>query len=282
METVERKSELVEIIKEKVKEVRSSEEWKAMLDAQSQFWNYSFHNQLLIVSQNPHASRVAGLKSWNKMDRSVKAGEKALYVFGPSFISKKKAEKLAELRGCEPEAFEGRIQGFRLCPVFDISQTHGKELPTVAHPLQGDAPEGLFEKLSAFASGKGYTLVYRDDLGETKGTLDRNKVISINSEVSKAQAFKTLAHELGHGLLGHLEDENKDRGRERMELEAESCAWIVCRALGLDTDAYSFGYLAVWLRDNDADKELGEAGQRAAQVAKSILTELAGDEGDEV
>jgi len=273
MDSTDRKTELLEIMKNKVMEVRSSEEWKAMLDMQSRFWTYSFYNQMLIVSQRPQACQVASLKAWNKLERSVTAGEKAIYVLGPSFISRKKAEQLAAKQGSQPEAFEGRIQGFHLCPVFDVGQTHGKELPTVAHPLQGEAPEGLFEKVSDFASSNGYNISFRSNMGAMKGMLDRDKGITLNAEVSGVQALKTLVHELAHGLLGHMADE--EGRRDRHELEAESCAWIVCRALGVDTDSYSFGYLAVWLRDNDAEKALSEAGARAATIAKDILSGLA-------
>jgi O-methyltransferase involved in polyketide biosynthesis len=52
---------------------------------------------------------------------------------------------------------------------------------------------------------------------------------------------KTLAHEIGHALL-HEQFDN----RVLAELEAESTAYVICQALGLDTSDYSFGYVAGW------------------------------------
>lgn len=47
--------------------------------------------------------------------------------------------------------------------------------------------------------------------------------------------------ELSHALLHERFD-----NRALAELEAESTAYVVCQALGLDTSDYSFGYVATW------------------------------------
>src|SRR5271168_5373001 len=47
-----------------------SEALSAYLNAMSQFHNYSFQNILLIASQRPSATRVAGIRSWNCPRRS--------------------------------------------------------------------------------------------------------------------------------------------------------------------------------------------------------------------
>jgi len=38
---------------------------------------YSLHNVMLIASQKPNASYVAGFRTWNELGRFVKKGEKA-------------------------------------------------------------------------------------------------------------------------------------------------------------------------------------------------------------
>jgi len=58
---------------------------------------------------------------------------------------------------------------------------------------------------------------------------------------------KTLAHEIGHALLHDPGlATNKDLSRELKELEAESTAYVICRALAMDTSDYSFGYVVGW------------------------------------
>jgi len=58
---------------------------------------------------------------------------------------------------------------------------------------------------------------------------------------SPAQRVKTIGHEIAHALLHEKFDD-----RAVAELEAESTAYVVCQALGLDTSDYSFGYVATW------------------------------------
>ena len=63
------------------------------------------------------------------------------------------------------------------------------------------------------------------------------------------QTAKTLLHELVHAFLQDMdrlkEDGNKDR--QTKEVEAESCAYVLMKALlGLDSKDYSFSYIAGW------------------------------------
>ena len=90
--------------------------------------------------------------------------------------------------------------------------------------------------------------------------------------MSPAQTCDVLCHELAHGMLGHLDD--IERTRDEQEIEAETTAWIVCRALGLETRESSFGYLATWTNSKEREEKLEKAGQRACEMAKKILEGL--------
>ena len=60
--------------------------------------------------------------------------------------------------------------------------------------------------------------------------------------------------------------------RERKELEAESVAFIVCAELGLDSSAYSFGYVATWMGGGEeAQHAIPESAQRIQRAAGLIL-----------
>ena len=52
--------------------VRKSEFFRRYLEIMSRFWSYSYRNQLLIMSQMPQATRVAGFRKWREMKRYVK------------------------------------------------------------------------------------------------------------------------------------------------------------------------------------------------------------------
>jgi hypothetical protein len=67
----------------KALEAGQSEVLSSYLTAMAQFHHYSFQNILLIASQRPTASRVAGIRAWNQLGRRVKRGEKGIMIFAP-------------------------------------------------------------------------------------------------------------------------------------------------------------------------------------------------------
>jgi len=104
----------------------------------------------------------------------------------------------------------------------------------------------------------GYTLV-REDCGRANGsTGPLTRVVRVRRDVDDAQAAKTLAHELAHVLLHcNPTDGATETGesaarwdyrscRAVAEVEAESVAFIVAGAYGLDTSAYTTPYVAGW------------------------------------
>ena len=60
------------------------------LAAMARFHRYSLHNILLIASQKPNATHVAGFRAWHKLGRFVKKGEKGILILAP--IIRKKSE----------------------------------------------------------------------------------------------------------------------------------------------------------------------------------------------
>jgi hypothetical protein len=96
-----------------------SEALTAYLKAIGRFHRYSLLNVLLIASQKPNASYVAGFRTWNELGRFVKKGEKGIMILAP--IIRRKAQNDDEERD---ENFRP-IAGFRAAFVFDISQTMG-------------------------------------------------------------------------------------------------------------------------------------------------------------
>ena len=69
------------------------------------------------------------------------------------------------------------------------------------------------------------------------------------------QKAKTIAHELGHFLLHRHESD-----RARAEIEAEAVAFVVLANLGIDSSAYSAGYLSTWIGEHG---DVGEAISRS-------------------
>jgi hypothetical protein len=86
--------------------------------------------------------------------------------------------------------------------------------------------------------------------------------------LSDAQAAKTLAHELAHVTL-HDNPQSLGGCRDRVEIEAESVAWILCRTAGFDSAAYSFGYVAHWPAGDP--KAVRDTAERVVAAARELL-----------
>jgi hypothetical protein len=233
-------AELLEALGAGIAALATSERWTQYLDVQSRFPRYSSNNVLLILAQKPDATRVAGYKAWQALGHQVVAKESALRIFAPMIYHKDDVPESENVR---------EIRGFKLVPVFDVSQTEGPELPDIVSKLNGLAPEGVFEKLTGFADGIGFRVERPSSLesGANGDTNHSEGLIRVATNNADAQQVKTLAHEIGHALLhdpGLATSEDWSRGLK--ELEAESTAYVICRAFAMDTSDYSFGYVVGW------------------------------------
>ena len=255
---------LLDLLAEGVSTLTTSERWRAHLEMQARFHRYSFNNTLLIVAQEPEATRVAGFATWKSLGRSVRKGERGIRILAP----------MVGRRHRDADGDERRpIVGFRSVSVFDITQTDGDDLPEVCRTLQGDDPAAHFDALCGVAARFGYAVERTALPGATNGdcTYARRR-IRVEYRNPPAQQVKTLAHELAHALL-----HEGDPDRARVELEAESTAFVVCRNLGIESDDYSFGYVAGWAGGGPeavaAITSSGAAIQRAASAILSAVEE---------
>src|SRR3972149_9253662 len=87
--SIERTKELLKKLQDGIKQVQSGDEFKRVLSVMAKFHNYSFSNSMLIFIQYPQATRIAGFRTWNKLGRQVKKGEKAIWILAPMNVKKK-------------------------------------------------------------------------------------------------------------------------------------------------------------------------------------------------
>lgn len=274
-----------------VEAIRSGDGWRGWLEATSRLHDYSARNVLLIWMQKPDAQIVAGFNAWKEFDRHVSKGERAIRVLAPV---KRNVEVLDSAgspivdEAGKPRK-ENRIVGFRTVPVFDISQTEGAPFPHPPAPtlLTGQAPLGLWDGLAAQIQDAGFHLVRVESaasIGGANGRTDYGtRVVSVRADVSDAQAVKTLAHELAHVRLhepntAELLPNGPCRGTK--EVEAESVAYLVAAANGMDTSDYSFAYVASWSARASVDVMLTTA-TRVRDTAASILHTLGATAADD-
>ncbi len=253
--------EVTHMLEEGVKSVFTSERYIKYLETLSKFHKYSFSNVMLIMQQNPYATRIAGFNDWkNKHNRNVKYGEKGIKIIAPNPYKTKVTVPVLDSNNQPivvngvPLTEEKTVQrmSFRVVSVFDVSQTDGEPLPTLAPELTADVAsyEELFNAICATTD---FTVKFDDIPGGAKGTCNYlDKTITIQQGMSQAQTIKTALHEVAHSRLHSSTLENKDR--KTREVEAESVAFVVANKLCIDTSDYSFDYVANW----STNKELAE------------------------
>ena len=270
--STEKIKEITDRLEQGIQDLFDSDRFKEYLRVMSKFHDYSFNNTLLIAMQKPDATFVAGYTSWKKdYGRQVVSHAKSIKVLAPSpYKVKREVDKIDPTtkkpvigKDGKPvkEETEITVPAFKVVSVFDVSQTEGKELPTIGvDELTGDveqyadffkateqaspAPVG-FEKIESGAKG------YYSQI---------EKRIAINEGMSELQNLKTLIHEIAHAKLHDIDlnapaEEQADRpDRRTREVQAESIAYAVCQHYGLDTSDYSFAYVAKW----SSGRELSE------------------------
>jgi antirestriction protein ArdC len=255
----------------------NGEDWQRFLDTARRFRTYSLNNLLLIFSQRPDATRVAGYRTWQSLGRQVRRGEQGIAILAPCTYKRDYDD------GGDSDQPARVLRGFRVAHVFDIDQTDGDPLPAPpVNLLDGDDPGNVTNRLAEIIRTLGYTFTlgpmpdgHTDANGVTEYT---ERAVTVRSDLSAAQQAKTTAHELAHVLL-HAPDDGNRPDRHVCEIEAESVAYLVCGSTGLASDDYSFGYVAAWAGGNtDAIRATAE---RVTACAARILDALDTDQADE-
>ena len=75
-------AELHETIAQQVEALATSEAWAQFLAFAGKFHRYSLNNLLLILAQRENATQVAGYRTWQKLGRQVRKGERGIRIFG--------------------------------------------------------------------------------------------------------------------------------------------------------------------------------------------------------
>jgi antirestriction protein ArdC len=231
------------------------------LGAMAKFRNYSFGNIMLIARQKPDATHVAGYRTWTALGRFVRRGEKGIFILAPMVGNKRNKDENAE-QNTDSKETQRTLYGFRGVYVFDVTQTEGKELPTLTE-VNGDV-SGYRERLFKFVEAQSVELSFSERIAPAKG-LSYGGKITLLSGMQPAEEFSTLTHEIAHEML-HRGERRTLTTKQVRETEAEAVAFVVCQAIGLETGTASADYIQLWHGDADLLRESLEAVQQTAAV----------------
>jgi antirestriction protein ArdC len=247
---------------------RQSELFRNYLKTSAAYWDYSWHNQMLIWRQKPDATFVGGFNTWLKCGRFVRKGEKGVAILAPMFFKDKK-------QAADGSDEETRRIWFKVVYVFDISQTDGTALPELPTKSIGERGQDMLNRLLRFAESRGITVrfVEKCKLNGAAGTSRGTEIEIRTTETDVTTQAAALAHEVAHSLLHWTTDgkkitcrDGKEIDKQQRELEAEATAYTVCSYFGIQSP--SEFYLAAY---QVRPAMLLEAVETIATTVKTIL-----------
>ena len=276
----ERIKEITDQLEAGIQELFESDKFKDYLTCMSKFHNYSLNNTILIAMQKPDATLVAGYKAWQTdHGRTVRKGEHGIKILAPCKFKvtvESNENDILENSGNDEKTKVMEYLRFKITHVFDVSQTEGKELPSIGvDELTGDVRE-YRSMYKALVRTCPVAIVMEEIEGGAKGYYnDTDKRIAILAGMSEMQTIKTIIHEMAHQKMHGEENADPEHpvDRRTKEVEAESVAYTVCQHLGLDTSDYSFGYIAGWSSTRDT-KELKASLERIRSASDELITEI--------
>ena len=277
---------ILQSLEEGVSEIFTSERYTEYLQTMAKFHNYSFNNTMLIALQRPDATLVTGYRNWQSMGRQVMKGEKGITIIAPTPIKKKQMQEVLDKEGRPVlnengdsimKEVEVKIPRFKAITVFDIAQTVGDPIDLMVPEELKEAVNDYDLFMKAITAVSPVPIRFDKISGNAKGYYhNEDKEIVIRKGMSESQTIKTAIHESGHARL-HDRDEMKAKGEKKdrltAEVEAESVAYCVCSAFGIDTSEYSFPYIANWSSGRDM-KELKTSMDTIRHTAGKMIDEL--------
>lgn len=251
-------NEAIKMLDAGVERILDGEEFKRYLEFAARFHSYSANNCMLILTQKPEATRVAGYGKWKTLGRQVRRDERGLCILAPV------------LRTQEDEDTGEKVQvicAFKAVKVFDVSQTDptpgAKPLPSKPCPNalteSSETAVTLLAALKQLCRDQGVEV--REDDGELNALYPTanalyspiKRLILLRETSSGNQKAKSLTHELVHHLM-HRDAMVIGKERPLMEAEAEGAAYAILSYFDLDTSEYSFAYVAHWSEDKEIVK----------------------------
>ena len=222
------------------------------------FYQYSLLNQCIaayeyFATTGRQAEMFATYKRWKDHDRFVKKGERGVHMIRP-------VRYTVEVEDDDGNVTEEERLTFKPFVVFDIQSTDGK--PLISDDLIKGKSLMSYDEIKAVVE-KEFKVV-SSPLEIEKGATN-GEWIRVSEKSSENYKISTIIHEVAHNKLGHFENH---MDTPKAELEAESCAYIVTRLLGLDNQKSRL-YIANW-NPEDAQEAVRERARLILKTAEEI------------
>ena len=277
------KQQLVHQAEVKLQSLTTSANFKDYLKTMAKFHHYSLRNINLIYAQDPQATQVAGFKQWQKdFSRRVTKGAKAIRIAAP--ITKRLTPEQQRPLGTKRDQ---AIVGYRYLPVFDVRHTTGKQIPQTQDFIKTELGEHanvtpLYQAFKTYLNKTTDLTVTERPMTENQArgyfAPKTNEIVIDSQESDQGMRLKTLYHEYAHSQLHGLTSTFKDRPRGYQEAQAEAVAYVAMQNIGIDTGAYSLGYVATWAKDqtviHQALSEIQQVSSKTIEISDHLVQRL--------
>ena len=222
------------------------------LDVQSKFDRYSAVNALLIMAQNPGATRVADFDHWKDRGGSVRTGQTGIAILEPHNYTKEDGTPSV---------------GYNAKKVFDVSQVDTRR-------MKASPPPPTFtdrQILGALISKAQVQITGVDTLPDGAGAIydPQTDTISVRKGMEFADTFRSVAQELAYADLTTGPDMPSDP-----QFSAYCASYMLCKKQGVDTQGFDFADAPKVLDSMDAREVKGELSQ-IRDVAEDISGRMA-------
>jgi len=225
--------------------------FRQFLDVQSQFDRYSAVNALLIMAQNPEATRLGDYDHWNEKGGFVKSKQTAISILEPHEYKKE-------------DGTPGT--GYNVKKVFDVAQVDTRKMRMLPLPEYTER-----QILTALVHNAPMKITSVTELpGECGAMTDPDTGdITVRKGMSFVDTFSSLANELTAAAV-------KDAPAETSvpSFTAYAAAYVLCQKYGLETQQFDLTAAPDVFADMDAQTVKTEL-SHIRSVAENVSSRMA-------
>ena len=220
--------------------------FQEFLDVQSKFSRYSAVNALLILAQNPEATRLGNFDYWKGQGGYIRTGETGIAILEPHSYTKE-------------DGSPGT--GYNVKKVFDVSQVDTRKMkaaPPAPNYTERQILGALISKYPTKIMGmdelpKGHRGEPTDHLGAMTD-LDGNILVRKGMEFS--DTFRAVAYEMAGAEVATDPELSQEQ-----EFSAYAATYLLCKKYGADTQAFDFENVGSVFDGMDAQEVKAELSQ---------------------
>jgi hypothetical protein len=147
------------------------------------------------------------------------------------------------------------------------------------HEVHGDVGENR-DRLISYIERQSIELVFTENIAPALGVSYGGRIAILPGQ-SEAEEFSTLVHELAHEML-HKAERRTAITKVVRETEAEAIAFVVGKAVGLETGTASADYIGLYHGNASLLAESLEVVQQTSAVILAALEPPIGDEAQQM